>query len=85
MKTIESFQLGLLRTAWTTFETKNCPARTLLGGCSSNSTPPKPKAGSTNDTGGSWPAAASAKNWLIGRRCSERNARKLNVDGASAK
>jgi hypothetical protein len=56
-----SFQFGPFRMASITCQTKYWPARMFVGGCSSFSFGPV-SVGSTNDTAGSVPAAASAKN-----------------------
>src|SRR5262249_61167288 len=87
---IESFQLGLLRSAVMTWETTYSPARMFAGGCSSVSYLGPLGAGrgwsakgavSTNATAGSIPAAASAANFAMGCWCAGRPAWKMGGNG----
>src|SRR5207244_11483085 len=87
MKMIESFQLGLFRTAFTICETKYWPARISCGGCSSFDWLPWPpvRMGSTSDTAGSVPAAAWAEKALTGGGWEDRNGGRMPDVGRSEK
>src|SRR5512146_756579 len=92
MNSTESFQHGLARSASYTLETKAWPARTSVGGCSSNSTlfglvwnESSPKAGSTKDTAGSVQVCACAisKNVVTGATWLRSKPRNMAVVGTS--